>query len=64
MTIDELKNSNLYEVHHTAYAAGYVSRKGNGYIKKYNGRFGSGYTLHESCYISTRFHYITYYILK
>ena len=51
-----------YVKHHTSYAAGYVSRKTDGYLVKYNGRFGRGYKLYQPCMHSTQYCYVTYYV--
>lgn len=53
-----------YELHHAASRAGYVHRTkdGNtGIVCRYNGKFGTGYTIHyESQY--TRSHVVAYYV--
>lgn len=53
-----------YEFHHTSYAAGYVSRKTDGYLVKYEGRFGKGYKWFHPNSESTQYCYVTYIIKK
>lgn len=48
--------------HHSAYFQGYVSRKIDGIVEPYNGRFGKGYALRESNWSSTRYSWITYFV--
>ena len=59
---DMLGESPLKE-HHTSSARGYVSRKGNGYVEAYRGRFGLGVVRHSPRMDSTSYHYKTYYTL-
>ena len=59
---DMLGESPLTE-HHTAACRGYVSRKGNGYIEAYRGRFGLGIVRHSPRWDTTSYHYKTYYTL-
>lgn len=47
--------------HHTSLARGYVSRKSDGFIVDYNGRFGRGYKLYRPNFRSTRYCYVDYY---
>lgn len=54
--------SPLHE-HHTSAARGYVSRKGNGYVEAYKGRFGIGIARHSPRHDSTSYHYKTYYTI-
>lgn len=53
-----------YVFHHTAYASGYVSRKTDGYLVKYDGRFGKGYKWFHPNLESTQYCYVTYIIKK
>ena len=62
MTIDRLINNPEYVEHHTASRRGYESRKGNGRVEGYKGRFGEGYILVRPRYDTTRYVYVTYYI--
>lgn len=64
MTIEQLKESAEYYLHHTAKRVGYESRKGNGHIEEYNGKFGTGYVLITPRYDTTRYTNISYYIKK
>jgi len=63
-TMEELKSlmAKGYVKHHTSKEKGYVSRKGDGYLRKYKGRFGEGYTHHTTNYHSNGFNFITYYV--
>lgn len=61
--INELQNKG-YKIHHTAYAAGYVSRKTYGYLVKYDGRFGKGYKWYHPNTESTQYCFVTYIIKK
>lgn len=60
MTLQELIAG--YTVHHTASTRGYVSRKGDGVIKPYHGRFGDGFVHIQPRFDTTRYVYVTYYI--
>lgn len=44
-TIDQLTAAG-YTLHHTAAARGYISRRSEGVIREYSGRFGTGYAVH------------------
>lgn len=63
-TMKELKSlmKKGFVKHHTSKEKGYVSRKGDGYLRKYKGRFGEGYTHHTTNYDSNSFNFITYYV--
>lgn len=50
--------------HHTASRRGYVSRKGNGIVEEYAGRFGAGYVLISPRWDSTRYVDVTYYVAR
>lgn len=62
MAVKELKNNKNYTVHHTASRRGYESRKGEGHVEPYNGKYGNGYILVTPRYDTTNYVYITYYI--
>ncbi len=47
---------------HTSLARGYVSRKSEGYVYEYAGKFGKGFVLATPNFRSTRFYYVTYFI--
>ncbi len=51
--------------HHSAYYRGYVSRRLTiGYIKPYQGRYGSGYKIYKPNWGSTRYSVVEYWIYK
>lgn len=62
MTINELKNSPEYTEHHTASRRGYISRKSEGQIEAYNGRFGEGFIVVSPRWDTPQYVDITYYI--
>lgn len=49
---------------HTSYFRGYVSRKTDGYIEPYKGRFGTGFTHKEPNKNSSVYSFVTYYLYK
>ena len=64
MTVKELEANKSYRVHHTATRRGYESRKGDGHVEEYNGRFGKGYIAITPRWDTTCYVYVTYYIAK
>ena len=64
MTVDELVSSKEYYWHHSASALGYISRKSEGVIEPYSGRYGDGYILRIPRFDTNRYHDITYYIRR
>lgn len=60
--IEDLKNN--YRESHTSRCAGYVSRKIEGVIAPYSGKFGKGYKLLSPAYDSTRYCFVTYFLEK
>lgn len=62
MTIKELKNNKTYSEHHTSTMRGYVSRKTEGRIEPYKGRFGEGYKLLTPRFDTTTYCYVTYFV--
>ena len=62
MTINEIKNSPEYYYHHRASRRGYISRKCEGKIEPYNGRFGEGYIIVTPRRDTTQYVDIDYYI--
>lgn len=62
MTYEELKNSNAYYHHHSAYHRGYVSRRSDGIVTEYNGRFGKGYIVDCPNWKSTQYCIREYWI--
>lgn len=51
------------KISHTSKARGYESRKGQGTVLPYNGRFGSGFVHRTPRQDSSRYVNITYYLL-
>lgn len=67
MNRKDLANSNEYELHHTGSRRGYVSRKANVdelKAQKYDGRFGTGYTVEMPRFDSTQYVDVEYWIEK
>ncbi len=64
LTVEQLKTDPKYKELHTSYHRGYVSRKSDGIIKPYSGRYGNGYIVLSPCWVSTTYCYITYYVEK
>lgn len=64
MTIKELRESDAYKWHHTGSRRGYESRKGDGHIEPYKGRFGEGYIIISPRYDTTQYVNVEYYIKK
>ena len=62
MSVAELTKNKDYRVHHTASRRGYESRKSQGRVEPYNGKFGNGYILITPRYDTTRYVSVTYYI--
>lgn len=62
MTVRELRNSPDYYIHHSTSRRGYLSRKSDGSVERYKGRFGEGYVLVTPRYDTTQYVDITYYI--
>ena len=60
MTIEEIKEN--YKEHHTARAKRYVSRRSEGEIEPYKGKYGEGYKIYYPAWDSTQYCYVTYYI--
>lgn len=54
-------NGELTELH-TSLCRGYVSRKSEGVVDKYVGKFGQGFTLRSPNFESTRYCHITYFV--
>lgn len=64
MTVSELRNNPNYEWHHYASRRGYESRKSEGHVEPYEGRFGKGYILVTPRWDTTSYVWIEYYIEK
>ena len=58
-----VKNGKLYNSH-TSRCRGYISRKLESKIFIYNGKFGKGYKVLTPNWESTRYCFITYYLVK
>ena len=61
MTVNEIIRAG-YSEHHTAWARRYVSRKGDGEVESYSGRFGTGYKVYTPSWDSTTYCRVTYYV--
>lgn len=55
-------NGKRYELHHTAAAKGYMSRKVPEVVEEYAGKYGIGYKVHHPRYDTTNYHYVDYYV--
>ena len=55
-------NGQRYELHHTASAKGYFSRKVAEELEEYAGKFGKGYKVHRPRFDTSNYHYVDYYI--
>ena len=66
MTIEELKASEEYFIHHTELKTRGVSKWHTECIYPYKGMYGEGYVIEEPHYINflMNYKYITYYIKK
>lgn len=65
ITVEQLhamRDAGTVAEHHTATRRGYVSRKSNGRVEPYIGRFGRGYIHVQPNWRSTSYVIITYYI--
>lgn len=60
MTINEITST--MKLHHTASRRGYVSRKSEGKVEPYEGRFGKGYIIVRPRIDTTQYVYVEYYI--
>lgn len=59
----DMLGNDLLQLHHTALARGYVSRRGTGRMEAYRGRFGLGVTYHAPSHGMTSYHPVSYYVL-
>ena len=57
-------HTNKVRLHHTAWARGYISRKTDGYVEEYKGRYGEGYVWNKPSYKSTNYYLKAYFIKK
>lgn len=66
MTTAEIKNmvaEGKIKEHHTALFRGYVSRTRGGHVLPYSGKFGKGYMVMSPNWKSSRYSYVTYFIV-
>lgn len=62
LTVNTIKTSPRYELHHTASRRGYESRRSSGRLEPYNGKFGRGYIAVTPRWDTTQYVYVSYYI--
>lgn len=65
MTVEMLKEliaEGKVREYHTASRLGYVSRRSNGKVEAYKGRYGEGFIHITPRWDTTQYVYITYYI--
>lgn len=62
MTVQEIRNNANYKYHHTGSRRGYESRKGEGHVERYNGRFGEGFVVISPRRDTTQYVNVEYYI--
>jgi len=55
-------SNGLLRLSHSSLARGYESRRGQGSVAPYEGRFGSGYIHRQPNMTSTQYVHVTYYI--
>ena len=60
--LDKMVKNGQFKKLHTSTFRGYVSRKSEGIVEKYNGKFGKGFTLKSPNFDSTSVAYITYFV--
>lgn len=58
-TISEIRST--MKLHHTASRRGYESRKTEGHVEEYKGRFGTGYIVVTPRFDTTQYVNIEYY---
>ncbi len=64
-TIEEIKalhQSGALRCSHSSLKTGYVSRRVEGIVREYHGRFGDGFIIDSPCRNSTRYFFRTYYV--
>ena len=62
--IKQLVDDGRLAFHHTAAGLGYVSRRSDGYIHPYKGRFGKGVVVYRPRWDTTRYFWVDYYIAQ
>ena len=60
----ELVENNKVFFHHSARYRAYISRKSNGIVEPYRGRFGAGYVHYRPAFDSTTYCFVDYYIFN
>ena len=63
MTVKELRSNSAYKYHHTASRRGYVSRRIDGIVLTYAGRFGTGYIVLTPRWDTSSYVHCHYYLL-
>lgn len=61
-TITEIRET--MKLHHIGSRRGYESRKGEGHVEEYSGRFGTGYIIVTPRWDTTQYVNVEYYIGK
>lgn len=64
ITVEEVLNDKSLYYHHTGSRRGYESRRGNGHVEAYNGRFGEGYAIIAPRWDTTMYVNVHYFIKK
>lgn len=64
MSVREFRAKHKKHYHHTGSARGYISRKIDGIIRPYSGRFGTGYVILAPRFDTTQYYSIQYYIFQ
>ena len=64
MTFSELCRNSAYRYHHTASRRGYVSRRSDGIVLPYDGRYGTGYIVLTPRWDSSWYVWCHYYITQ
>ena len=63
-TLNTMVSNGTLREHHTARYKRYISRRSDGVIEPYEGRYGKGYALFTPAFDSTIYCYITYYVFN
>lgn len=50
------------EFHHSSLQRGYCSRKADGFVEPYEGRFDVGFVIHRPYWRSTSYHTVEYWL--
>jgi len=65
MTMDDIIDgidTGILTESHTSWRRGYVSRRSEGIVKPYNGKFGQGWTVETPSWETTQYHHVTYFL--